>query len=478
MPSSPNISWSLSDIIEASGGEVLTGKQSIGFTGINTDSRQIRPQECFVCLKGDTYDGHRFIPAVIQMGVRGVITAKAALDQALVTQLLESGTTCITVQDTLVALGDLAAFLRRRSGISVMALTGSNGKTTTRTMSAHVARQRFNVLSPFGNFNNLVGVPLTLLRIEPDHEWAILELGMNSPGEIRRLGEICSADIGLITNIGPAHLEGLGSLEAIMEAKGEIIETISGNGTLIFNADDPLVMRLAPRAQCRTVLFGRAPQADIRASSLKSHPYGVSFRLHVPRGQRQVQLPVPGLFNVSNALAAAAVGTCLKIPLDDIQAALQSFAPVKGRLNVLELPGDVHVIDDTYNANPASVQAAISTLKDISDDRRCMAVLGDMLELGQTAAELHREIGCMAAKTGLDRLFVTGEFALDVAQGAQECGMSSKTIFCGPKQDIIKHLDEVLAPGDWILVKGSRGMRMETLVQALTQKHGYLEKTS
>ena len=478
MPSNSNISWPLSDILQATGGKLLTGKPSTGFAGISTDSRQIAPGECFLCLKGDTHDGHTFISTVVQRGIQGVIADNAAVDQNLLARLDQDGIACIAVEDTLTALGDLAAFLRQRSGLSVMALTGSNGKTTTRTMITHVLDRRFKVLSPFGNFNNLVGVPLTLLRIEPEHEWAVLELGMNSPGEIRRLGEICSADIGLITNIGPAHLEGLGSLEGIMEAKGEIIETISANGTMIFNADDPLVMRLTKRTHCQTVLFGQTPAATIRASSLKPDPHGVSFRLHVPQGERQIRLPIPGIFNVSNALAAAAMGTCLQIALDDIQAALESFTPVTARLNVLELPGDVHLIDDTYNANPASVNAAISTLKGISGGKRSIAVLGDMLELGQAAAGLHREIGCNAAKSGLDKLFVTGKFAGDVEQGARECGMAAKNIIYGSKEEIFKHLEQIVTPGDWILVKGSRGMRMETLVQALKQKQGVGEKTS
>jgi UDP-N-acetylmuramoyl-tripeptide--D-alanyl-D-alanine ligase len=475
MQPTANISWSLNDILKATGGEILSGKQSIGFSGINIDSRQILPEECFVCLKGDTHDGHQFIPAVIQMGVRGVIADTSALDRTHLTQMEDASITCIGVKDTLLALGDLAAYLRMQSGLSVVALTGSNGKTTTRTMITHVLSRQFKVLAPIRNFNNLVGVPLTLLRIEPDHEWAILELGMNSPGEIRRLGEICSPDIGLITNIGPAHLEGLGSLEAIMEAKGEIIESISSNGTMIFNADDPRVMRLAKRAHCQTVLFGKAPEADIRASSLRSDPHGISFGLHAPQGEVQVQLPLPGLFNVSNALAAAAVATCLKVPLDDMQAALQSFIPVQGRLNLLEFHDKVHLIDDTYNANPASVKAALNTLKGISGDQRCIAVLGDMLELGQAAPNLHHDIGCKTAKSGLDRLYVTGQFAADVAQGAQECGLAPELIFCGSKEEIFEQLENIIAPGDWVLVKGSRGMRMETLVLALKQKHGYVE---
>ena len=274
----------------------------------------------------------------------------------------EAGVTCVAVKDTLTALGDLASFHRSRWNLSVVALTGSNGKTTTRTMTTDVVNRRFKTLSPFGNFNNLVGVPLTLLRTRRSHEWAILELGMSRPGEIRRLGRICSPDIGLITNIGPAHLEGLGSLEGVMNAKGEILETLSPKGRLILNADDPMVMRLAKRAPCKPILFGLSKNADIRATALENSAAAVSFRLHVPGGDIHVTLPVPGAFNVSNALAAAAVGYCLEIPLNEIKTALGSFIPVKGRMNILETVHGPHLIDDTYNANPGSVKEALRTL--------------------------------------------------------------------------------------------------------------------
>jgi len=470
--------WSLADIIDATGGVVHTGSRNILFEGFNTDSRHIRPEQCFVCLKGDTHDGHQYIQAAVRQGVRGVIIDQAFLGQMSLESLDAAGVTSVAVKDTLSALGDLAAFRRQRSGLSVMALTGSNGKTTTRSMITGVASRRFNVLSPFGNYNNLVGVPLTLLRIEPDHEWAILELGMNCPGEIRRLGQICSPDIGLITNIGPAHLEGLGSLEGIMEAKGELIEAIASTGIMIFNADDPMVMRLAKRTVCQTLLFGLTAEAEIRASSLENTARGIFFQMRVPEGERRIHLQIPGAFNVSNALAAAAAGVCLGIPLDDIQMALQSFTPVHGRLNVLEMRENIHLIDDTYNANPASVKAAIGTLEKLSGDRRSIAVLGDMLELGNAAAELHTDIGRYAGRSKLDKLFITGQFAAAVELGALEGGIPPADIFCGSKEEIVDRLDRAIESNDWILVKGSRGMRMETVVQALTVKHGKVENPS
>jgi UDP-N-acetylmuramoyl-tripeptide--D-alanyl-D-alanine ligase len=471
----PSNSWSINDIIDATGGIVSVGGVTTVFSGFSTDSRGILPEQCFVCLKGDTHDGHRFIPSVIRQGVKGVIVDRTAADQMLVNTLAEAGITCIAVSDTLGALGDLAAFHRLRSDPSVIALTGSNGKTTTRAMMTDVVGRRFSVLSPFGNFNNLIGVPLTLLRIEPGHEWAILELGMNRPGEIRRLGQICSPDIGLITNIGPAHLAGLGSLEGILEAKGEIIETLPARGKMIFNADDPMVMRLAKRAQCQTLLFGMSTDAEIRGTDISDSTNTVSFRLHTPAGDTQINLLVPGSFNVSNALAAAAVAYCLEIPLEDIKTALQGFTPVRGRLNILQTRDGVHLIDDTYNANPASVKAAIATLGKLRGRQRGIAVLGDMLELGEASGELHTEIGRFAAQANLDKLYLTGRFSTDVEKGARDGGMASTDIFYGSKAEILDALNKYIESNDWVLIKGSRGMRMETLVQALKIKHGYME---
>ena len=470
--------WSVSDIIDATGGVLYTGSKASRFDGFSIDSRAIRQEQCFICLAGDVHDGHKFIPDIIRQDITGIIIHQEKADQALLKTLEGAGITCITVKDTLTALGDLASFHRLRSDLSVVALTGSNGKTSTRTMTTDVVNRRFKALSPFGNFNNLVGVPLTLLRIDQSHEWAILELGMNCPGEIRRLSQICSPDIGLITNIGPAHLEGLGSLEGVMNAKGEMLESLSPKGKLILNADDPMVMRIAKRAPCEPILFGLSEDADIRAISLENSATTVSFQLHVPSGDTHVTLPVPGTFNVSNALASAAVGYCLEIPLNEIKTALGSFMPVKGRMNILRTVHGLHLIDDTYNANPGSVKAAIRTLAGLRRNQRGMVALGDMLELGRTSRELHTEIGRFAAASGLAKLYVTGSFADAVEKGARDGGMAAADILCGSKDDILDALKNAIQPNDWVLIKGSRGMRMETLVQALQAEYGQMEDTT
>ena len=461
--------------MDATGGVLCAGSKNSRFDGFSIDSRTIDRENCFICLTGDVHDGHAFIPDIVRQGVTGIIVNREKADQALLKTLAEADITCVAVQNTLTALGDLASFHRHRWDLSVVALTGSNGKTTTRTMTTDVVRRRFKTLSPFGNFNNLVGVPLTLLRTRRNHEWAILELGMNCPGEIRRLGQICSPDIALITNIGPAHLEGLGSLEGVMNAKGEILETLSPKDRLILNADDPMVMRLARRAPCKPILFGLSKHADIRASALENSTTTISFRIHIPGGDIRVTLPVPGRFNVSNGLAAAAVGYCLGIPLEEIKTALGSFIPVKGRMNILQTVHGPHLIDDTYNANPGSVKAALRTLAGLRKEQRGIAALGDMLELGRTSRDLHTEIGGFAAASGLAKLYVTGNFADAVEKGALAGGMAATDIFCGSKDDMLDALKKTIQPDDWILIKGSRGMRMETLVEALQAQYGRME---
>jgi len=469
--------WSVSDIIGATGGILYTGSPASTYDGFSTDSRAIHQKECFICLTGDIHDGHKFIPDIIRQSVSGIVVQQDKADRALLKTMTDADITCVGVENTLTALGELALFHRRRWDLSVVAMTGSSGKTTTRTMTTDIVSSRYKTLSPFGNFNNLIGVPLTLLRIEENHEWAILELGMNCPGEIRRLSQICSPDIGLITNIGPAHLEGLGSLEGIMNAKGEMLEMLSSKSRLILNADDTMVMRLAKRSPCKPILFGLAENADIRASALENSMDAVSFQLHTPQGEIQVSLPIPGRFNVSNALAAAAVGYCLKIPLTGIKTGLESFMPVKGRMNLLRIAHGPCLIDDTYNANPASVKAAIDTLAGLHKKQQGIAVLGDMLELGQASRDLHTEVGRFAATSGLTKIYATGNFADAVEKGARDGGMAPADIFCGSKDDILSALKKTIKPNDWVLIKGSRGMRMETLVQALQAEYGRMEAT-
>jgi UDP-N-acetylmuramoyl-tripeptide--D-alanyl-D-alanine ligase len=458
-------------MVEAIEGTLLSGNPDHSFAGIGTDSRTVEAGNCFLAIEGDVYDGHTFVQDVLNKNVKGLIINNDRKDSLEWDFIAAKGIVSIGVADTLTALGALAAYHRRRSSAFVVAITGSNGKTSTRSMAAEILTERFTVLTPEGNFNNEVGLPLTLLRLNPSHEWAVLELGMNHPGEISRLGDICRPDIGLITNIGPAHLEGLGSLEGVMHAKGELLEKIKPNGKIILNADDPMTSHLVRKTSEKPVLFGLSDTADIRGVDISAHSDGISFTLDMRREKTRIELCVPGKFMVTNALAAASIGHIAGIPLAEIKAGLENFTPVKGRMDLHRMQGGITLIDDTYNANPGSMKAAIRTLQDLKK-KRGIAVLGDMLELGESSWSLHREIGLFAARAGLSRLYATGEYADALAQGAREGGMADKDIFSGAKADIFRNVIKVLASGDWVLVKGSRGMRMETLVKALMNELG------
>jgi UDP-N-acetylmuramoyl-tripeptide--D-alanyl-D-alanine ligase len=459
--------WSTADLLAATGGRRLCGPAAAVFAGIATDSRQALPGEVFLALVGETHDAHRFVPDVLARGVRGLVVAEDRLDPTAVPAWEGAGVTAVAVADTTRALGALGTFQRRRAAARVVALTGSSGKTTTRAMAAAVAGRGFRVLTPRGNFNNEVGLPLTLLRLAPDHEVAVLELGMNHFGEMDRLGAMAAPDIGLITNIGPAHLEFLGSLEGVRRAKGELLPHIRGDGRAVLNADDPHLRILAAACPVPVLFFGEDPAAAVRAREIAGEAAETRFVLELPDGQTPVRLPTPGRFMVANALAAAAVGHLLGLSPEAIRAGLEAFAPVTGRLRVIATPAGWQLIDDTYNANPASMAAAIRTLADAPGRRRAILVAGDMRELGPAAPALHREVGRLAAAAGVDLLFAAGAHAPEVAAGALAGGLGAAAVQVAAVEEIPAALAPLLQPGDWILVKGSRAMGMERVVQGL-----------
>ena len=464
--------WRTAEILEASGGKLFCGSLDPTFAGVSIDSRKIAADELFIAVQGDVHDGHSFIGDVIEKGIGGLIVDQKKTNLIPASKLQDKGIVCITVDDTRRALGDLAAFHRRRSQASIVAVTGSNGKTSTRNMISIVVSRRFCTLSTQGNLNNDIGLPLTLLNLKRAHRWAVVELGMNRPGEILRLGEICLPDIGLITNIGPAHLEGLGSMDAIMKAKSELLKTIKPDGTAVLNADDPRLMKLADAALINVFLFGTSKAAKIRAESVRQHNEGLTFGLVLPGETISVRLQSPAKFMVSNALAAAAVACVAGLTADEIKEGLENFKPVSRRMNIHKTDKGIHIIDDTYNANPGSMQAAIETLTGLRGKNRGFLVAGDMLELGKHSASLHRMIGSVAAGANIAGLYVTGNFADDVAAGALEGQMDAKDIFKGSREEILKAITKKLDTGDWVLVKGSRGMTMETVVEGLLKWAG------
>ncbi len=461
------IPWTVAEILKATGGELFCGDSNDTFAGVSIDSRRISVEDLFIAIKGDVHDGHSFIEDVLKKGIGGLLIEKNRARKLPEREFLKSGITCITVNDTGKALGDLAAFNRKRTHVSVIAITGSNGKTSTRNMTTGVVSRRFCTLSTQGNLNNEIGLPLTLLNLNRHHRWAVLELGMNRPGEIDRLAQICLPDLGVITNIGPAHLEGLGSLDAVMQAKGELLGKIKPEGTAVLNADDPRLLKLAETTSRNVLLFGVSADAAIRAESIKKKTSGLSFVLVLPGERIWVDLKTPAVFMISNALAAAAVGHLLGLTAGEIKDGLEIFEPVPGRMNILKTGKGVQIIDDTYNANPGSMEAAIKTLKSLKGQGRGILIIGDMLELGEHAESLHREMGAKAAGSGIERIYVTGDYAENVVTGALDGHMDSGDIFKGTREEIIEDIIDRLHAGDWILVKGSRGMAMEKVVEGL-----------
>ena len=465
-PTSPP-SWSVTDCTKATKGDLLGGDAENRFKAICIDSRQAGPGDLFIAIKGETHDGHSFTPDVVSKGVNGIIIERTKLAESPWQDWAKEGVSCMTVDDTIEALGNLAAYHRNRLNAGVVGITGSNGKTTTRQMTAMVVSQQYCTLSTRKNFNNNIGLPLTLFELSHDHRWAVVELGMNAPGEISYLGEICRPDIGVITNVAAAHLEGLGSIEGVMHAKGELLEKIDTQGTAVLNADDPMVRRLARKAKCDVLLFGLADEADIRAEKITATKKGSQFELILPEDRVVVNLEIPGSFMVLNALSAAAVGHRIGLPPADIKNGLEAFVPVQGRLNIISTSSGVQLIDDTYNANPGSMAAALATLKTLRKKKRAFFVVGDMRELGQQSKGLHIQLGNLAARSGVSALFVTGDFTEYVVQGANEAGLGSENIFTGSKEELLDKLIQMVNPGDWVLVKGSRAMAMEDIVAGL-----------
>lgn len=440
----------------------IHGSRDAEVCGVSTDSRTVEPEELFIPLKGERFDGHRYIDAALARGVRVFLAEAGGYDTAL----LPPGATCISVPDTLRALGDLAAFHRNRFAIPVAAVTGSNGKTTTKEMLASILGRTGPGLKTAGNLNNLIGLPKMLLQLGEEHRWAVLEMGMSEPGEIDRLAEMTRPEVGVITNASAAHLLSMGTVEAVASAKGELFQRLPAGSCAVFNADDPLVAALPSPAGVRRLSFGLG-RADVRGERIEEFGReGQGFVIALPSGGIAVRLKALGRHNVLNALAAAATAYALGVAPDDIRAGLEAFVPVDKRLAPEELNG-ILLIDDSYNANPASMKAALLTLRQVKETGRAIAVLGDMLELGDAEKEAHEEVGRLAASS-VERLYLIGPMAETVAAGAVAGGLSkSSIVVANEHEEIIADLLAAVKTGDCILVKGSRGMRMETVAQAV-----------
>ena len=460
------------EIIAATNGTLLTGDAAQMFADISTDTREQQAGKLFIPLPGPRFDGHDFIPAAVRSGAAGLLIREG--EEYRLREIEGQGSvTVISVRDTLAALGDVAHFWREKFPIPVVAITGSAGKTTTKEMTAQILGQIKNTLQTEGNFNNLVGLPLTLLRLRQTHEVAIVEMGTNVPGEIGRLSRLAAPDVGLITNIGPAHLEGLKSVAMVKEEKGELFRQLAESGTAVVNVDDEAVRELAARRSGRRVTYGLRGKADVAATDVTMSRQGLGFILSIGLDKGRVEMAAAGTHNLMNALAAAAISRALSIPLDVIRQGLQSFKPVPGRMEIIPLKNGGFLIDDSYNANPVSVREALMTLQKLRANRRGTVILGDMLELGEQAEAWHGEIGGLLATTGVDRLFLRGAFARMTAAGAKKRGLSPACIFFpATSEDIVAELRSSWQKGEWLLVKGSRAMKMEEVVKGIIAEFG------
>jgi UDP-N-acetylmuramoyl-tripeptide--D-alanyl-D-alanine ligase len=447
-------------IARITGGAATPSKASAVITGVSTDSRATREGDLFVPLHGPNFDGHDFLMQAVRNG------AVACLSEEVIAGF---PVPVIRVPDTLKALGELAAARRQLLRGPLVAITGSSGKTTTKEMLGAILKGTGAGLMTEGNLNNHIGLPLTLLRLSDEHRWAVLEMGMSARGEIAHLTAIAAPDIGVITNIGPAHLETLHGLEGVARAKGELFAGLAQGGTAIINADDERVAGLPVANGVRRLLFGCAPPADVRGEKISPWPGGVSFLLCLPEGRFPVQLNIHGRYNVSNALAAAAAAHTVGVAAAEIVRGLESFHTSAGRMEITLLAHDVVLMEDCYNANPLAVKAALATLHEMPGYGRRVAVLGDMLELGDASKDLHREVGREAARR-CDLLVLLGELSEQTAIGAQQGGLAANRILrAGNHDEAIDLLKKGIQPGDRVLVKGSRGMKMERICAALKE---------
>jgi UDP-N-acetylmuramoyl-tripeptide--D-alanyl-D-alanine ligase len=439
--------------------EQSDGKTSI--ERISTDSRTIKKDELFVALRGENFDGHKFVADVAKNGAAGAIV------DATWKEKVPSEFAILRAKDTLLAYQNLAANYRNSLSLKVVAITGSNGKTSTKDFCASVLGRKFRVTKTQGNFNNHVGLPRTILEATSEHEFGVWEIGMNHPGEVAPLAKIAAPDTAIITNIGVAHIEFMGTREAIAQEKGALAETVGGEGTVILNADDPFSEGIAKRTRARIVLAG-VNSGVLRATDIEQGASGSEFTILEGAHRCRAQLSVPGLHMVQNALLAVAAGRAFGVSLEECAIGLGTAPLTNARLQIKEVNG-VRFLDDSYNANPDSMKAALRTLVELDADGTRIAVLGEMRELGAESQRGHEEVGEEAAALGVDRLIGIGEMGGIISGAAKKAGLE-KSNNVGSTSEAADLLTEIAEPGDLVLIKGSRLARTEEVIAAFAKQ--------
>ncbi|NLV92517.1 MAG: UDP-N-acetylmuramoyl-tripeptide--D-alanyl-D-alanine ligase [Firmicutes bacterium] len=463
----------LAQIAELAGAALVTGDRESVVYDITTDSRQVRPGEIFWALRGERFDGHDFSLAAARAGALGLVCEQGQLHR-IRAELADSGlndTALLVVEDTLLALQQLAREYRRLFSLPVVAVTGSAGKTTTKDLTAGVLSTRYPTLKTPGNFNNEIGLPLTLLELNQTHEALVVEMGMRGSGQIAALAQIAVPTVGIVTNVHPVHLELLGSMSAIAAAKGELIQALPREGYGILNADDPLVMSLAEDARCSVLTFGKSPQADLQILQVTAKGQrGIVMDFAYLGSRYEAVVPIPGAHNASNGAAAILAGVACGLTVQEAVRGLANYSPSPMRMEVATLPNGTVLVNDAYNANPAAMEAAIDTVAQMERDKPLWLVLGDMLELGDLAESAHRQVGCYAGKSGAERLIVVGEFAELMAQGAREAGMPADRIhLCADATEARTVTLSLPWQARVILVKASRGVGLEAVVNGFKE---------
>ena len=453
--------FKLEEIIQITDGRLLQGDPELTVSGISTDTRKIKPGELFLALKGEHFDGHHFLHEAVKAGAAALLVMEEIG--------VDDETPLIRTDDTLEAFGAIARSHRQRFKAPVIGITGSNGKTTTKDLVAAVLSQRFTVVKTKANYNNEIGLPLTLLEMDQRTEAVVVEMGMRGLGQIRNLADIAEPEIGVITNIGQAHLELLGSQANIAKAKGELLESLPPNGIAVLNGDDPWIRQMSIPHQVRPLWFGlNGPGLDYQGFITQCSGQGLRFQVDNNGDKFEISLPLPGRLNVYNALAAVAVGRILGLSIPEIRQGLAAPALTGRRLKVLN-HNQLRIIDDTYNASPASVKAALEVLCGLSGPGKKIAVLADMLELGEASISSHFDVGVYAAELGVDHLLAYGELARKYVEGFTSI-TPGKAEYFSNKPELFQILKEIICPGDSVLVKGSRSMKMEEVVEALSNE--------
>ncbi len=447
------------------GGEILRGSPETKFNHFNFDSRMTKAGELFFALQGKR-DGHNFVLDAWKKGAAGAVVSYPV-------DGLPENFALLRVEDTLKALQTIASYVLLSTKAKVIAITGSVGKTTTKELIAGMLATNYRVLKSEKNYNNEIGLPMTLLRLTPQDEIVVLEMAMRGPGQIRRLTEIAPPDIAVLTGIHPVHLEFFPSMEALAEAKKEILMGTKADGIAVLNGDDPWVMKIAVDWPGQKIHFGFSEHCRIRSRP----PQRLGFeglQVHIELDRQSLVIKFPFLYegSVYNLLAACAVALLFSIPIDSIAKVAQSIKPEIGRGELINLKPEIKLVDDTYNSNPHALEEALRSLAKLPASRR-LAILGDMLELGPQAPSFHREVGKKFVEYGWDFLFTVGEISQEIAKGAKEAGLNENRISSFKNcLEAAEAVESVLQPGDLVLVKGSRAMKLETIVDFLKARRG------